>query len=205
MRLGEAFYREKVGIVQAELERRGLDGLLTLCYPEIYYLAGFFHYPTERPVALFGVVVGHNIVLVDTVHLGTLAMIDYAKSLGTPWKALHIEIHPDTTEKVLQKWGQYVGKDNPPLTIVPSPFRQLIQPLHEVLQKELAENPEGYINVILGHLVMDTYWEQGLHQNSQMIVDLTLQNLPRVAVTKIPYQIHHTHITHSEAHSDAGR
>ena len=53
MRLGEAFYRRKVGEVQAALEKRKLDGLLTFYYPEIYYLVGFFHYPTERPVALF--------------------------------------------------------------------------------------------------------------------------------------------------------
>ena len=145
-----------------------------------------------------------NIVLVDNVHLGTLAMIDYAKSLDVPWKAIHIEIHPDNTEKVLQKWTQYIGTDGPELTIVPSPFRQLIQPLHDVLEGELAEHPVGYINVILGHLVMDTYWEQGLHQNSQMIVDLTLQNLSRVAVTKIPYQIHHNqHLEHSHPHADA--
>ncbi len=142
-----------------------------------------------------------NVVLVDNVHLGTLAMIDYAKSIEVPWKAYHIEIHPDNTAKVLQKWEHYVGKDGPPLTIIPSPFRQLIKPLHDMLEQELAEHPTGYINVILGHLVMDTYWEQGLHQNSQMIVDLTLQNLPRVAVTKIPYQIHHVHhMEHNHPH-----
>jgi amino acid transporter len=145
-----------------------------------------------------------NVVLVDNVHLGTLAMVDYAKSTGIPWKAFHIEINPDNSEKVIQKWAQYIGTDGPQLTIIPSPFRQLIKPLHDVLEQELAEHPEGYINVILGHLVMDTYWEQGLHQNSQMIVDLTLQNLSRIAVTKIPYQIHHAQrLEHSHPHSDA--
>jgi Xaa-Pro dipeptidase len=53
MRLSEPFYRKKISAVQQALEQRGLDGLLTLYYPEIYYLVGFFHYPTERPVALF--------------------------------------------------------------------------------------------------------------------------------------------------------
>ncbi len=132
-----------------------------------------------------------SILLVDNVHLGTLAMVDYAKSVNCPWKAIHIEVNPDTTEKVKQKWAQYVGEGE--LTIVPSPYRQLVQPLHDMLKSELATHPEGYINVILGHLVMDTYWEQGLHQNSQMIFDLALQDLPRVTVTKVPYQIHHVH------------
>src|SRR5262249_36778314 len=77
-----------------------------------------------------------SILLVDNVHLGTLAMVDYAKSAGGPWKAIHIEINPEITEKVRQKWAQYVGEGE--LTIVPSPFRSLVQPLHDVLQTELT-------------------------------------------------------------------
>ncbi len=140
-----------------------------------------------------------SILLIDNVHLGTLAMVDYAKSVGGPWKAIHIEVNPDTTEKVRQKWAQYVGEGE--LTIVPSPYRQLVQPLHDILEAELATHPVGYINVILGHLVMDTYWEQGLHQNSQMIFDLALQDLPRVTVTKVPYQIHHVDPNDTPEHS----
>jgi Xaa-Pro dipeptidase len=78
MRLTEPFYRKKVTAVQGELERRGLDGLLTLYYPEIYYLVGFFHYPTERPVALFVPRAADPILFVprletDYVHEGAWA------------------------------------------------------------------------------------------------------------------------------------
>jgi Xaa-Pro aminopeptidase len=53
MRLGQDFYRRKIASVQIELERRNLDGLLTFSYPEVYYLVGFFHFPTERPIGVF--------------------------------------------------------------------------------------------------------------------------------------------------------
>lgn len=53
MRLDEKFYRRKIAQVQELLQRRALDGLLLLSHHQIYYLVGFFHYPTERPVALF--------------------------------------------------------------------------------------------------------------------------------------------------------
>lgn len=53
MRLGIDFYKRKIRAVQQELERRNLDGLFTLSYPEVYYLLGFFHYPTERPIGVF--------------------------------------------------------------------------------------------------------------------------------------------------------
>lgn len=53
MRLQEEFYRGKIALVQGILARRQLDGLLILNHHQIYYLVGFFHYPTERPVILF--------------------------------------------------------------------------------------------------------------------------------------------------------
>ncbi|MBW7885679.1 MAG: aminopeptidase P family protein [Caldilineaceae bacterium] len=53
MRLGVPFYQRKVQAVQQELANRKLAGLLTLHYAQICYLAGFFHYPNERPVGLF--------------------------------------------------------------------------------------------------------------------------------------------------------
>jgi len=51
MRLGEAFYRRKLTECQAMLNDQGLDGLLLFNPPNIYYLTGFFHFPTERTIA----------------------------------------------------------------------------------------------------------------------------------------------------------
>jgi hypothetical protein len=136
-----------------------------------------------------------NLLLIDNVHLGTLAMVDYAKSTGFPWKAVHFAVNPSTTEKICQKWEQYVGKSVPgkdgELIIIDSPYRRLIEPMESLIKNELEQMPEGYLNVIIGHLVMDTYWEQALHQNSQILFDLALQNQERVVVIKVPYQIHH--------------
>ena len=53
MRLDEKFYRRKIAQAQEILAHRSLDGLFLLNHHQIYYLVGFFHYPTERPVALF--------------------------------------------------------------------------------------------------------------------------------------------------------
>lgn len=136
-----------------------------------------------------------SLLLVDNVHLGTLAMVDYANAMNSSWKAIHIEVNPGSAEKVKQKWDHYVGSapggQNGELMIIESPFRRLVEPLQDTIRAELAEMNDGYLNIILGHLVMDTYWEQALHQNSQMIFDLALQNMERVVVTKVSYQIHH--------------
>ena len=53
MRLTEPFYRRKIGEAQVQLVEQALDGLLLFHHPQIYYLAGFFHFPSERPIVLF--------------------------------------------------------------------------------------------------------------------------------------------------------
>lgn len=76
MRLNEAFYRKKIQQVQQELDARGLDGLLTLYYANVFYLAGFFHYPNERPVAVFVPRTGEPTLFIPRLE------IDYTEEAG---------------------------------------------------------------------------------------------------------------------------
>jgi amino acid transporter len=137
-----------------------------------------------------------NLLLVEDVHAGTLRMVDYAKSVDVPWKAVHIEINPDKCDIIRQKWADRVGESE--LIIVPSPYRQLTEPLHEFIESEFERLPEGYINVVMGHLATDTLFEQILHQNSAIIFNLALQDMQRVVVTQVPYQIHAPESANSE-------
>lgn len=76
MRLTEPFYRRKIAQVQQQLEERGLDGLLTLHYANVFYLAGFFHYPNERPVAVFVPRVGEPVLFIPRLE------VDYVDEAG---------------------------------------------------------------------------------------------------------------------------
>jgi amino acid transporter len=129
-----------------------------------------------------------TIVLVDDVHAETLRTVNFARSLGHPWKALLVEVNPEKAERVRKKWETYVdGGDE--LVIIPSPYRQLATPIREYIEGLLEENPNCFIHVIMGHLAMESFWEQTLHQNSAYIFNVALAGLPRVAVTQVPYQI----------------
>ena len=52
----------------------------------------------------------------------------------------------------------------------------------------MAEMTDGYIHVIVGHLVMDSIQGQALHQNAAIALNLALQDIRRVAVTTVAYQ-----------------
>jgi amino acid transporter len=129
-----------------------------------------------------------TLVLVDDVHAGTIHTINFAKSLGVPWTAVHVAIDPDKAERVKEKWRERIG-DEAHLAILPSPYRNLIDPLRGYVLQLLEEMPNGFIHVITGHLVMDKLREQALHQNAAIILNLALQDLDRVTVTTVSYRL----------------
>jgi hypothetical protein len=64
----------------------------------------------------------------------------------------------------------------------------LTGPVHRYVEELMAEMKDGYIHVIVGHLVMDTLQGQALHQNAAITLNLALQDIRRVAVTTVAYQ-----------------
>jgi amino acid transporter len=128
-----------------------------------------------------------TLILIDGVHAETVRMVNFAKSLGHPWKAIHVGVNPEKAEIVKQKWNERIGEGE--LVILPSPFRQLAEPIEEYIAHLQTEVPGSYVHVIMGHLAMDSFWEQALHQNSAFIFNLALSRMERVVVTTVPYQI----------------
>ena len=75
--------------------------------------------------------------------------------------------------------------------VIESPYRLLAEPIQEYIEAIEVENPGCYVHIIMGHLAMDTYWGQVLHQNTALIFNMVLSRMERVVVTTVPYQIHH--------------
>jgi hypothetical protein len=129
-----------------------------------------------------------TVILVDDVHRETVRMVNFAKSLGHDWEAIHVGVNPEKAELVQQKWDERIGEGR--FKVLPSPYRQLAEPIKEYIEQIQKNNEGAFVHVIMGHLVMDTYWEQALHQNSAFIFNLALSQMKRVVVTSVPFQIH---------------
>lgn len=129
-----------------------------------------------------------TLILVDDVHAETARMVNFAKSLDHPWQAVHVEVNPEKAELVRQKWAERIGEGE--FIVLPSPYRLLAEPIKEYIEALQRATPGCFVHVIMGHLVMDSFWEQALHQNSAFIFNLALSHMERVIVTSVPYQIH---------------
>lgn len=129
-----------------------------------------------------------TVVLVDDVHFGTVRVVEFAKSLGCDWTAVHVDYNDRKTSEVQRKWKERVGEGE--LVILRSPYRRLIEPICKYLCDELDRDADLFMHVIMGQLVMDTPWAKALHSNNSLGIMQELQKIDRVVVTDVPYQLH---------------
>jgi hypothetical protein len=130
-----------------------------------------------------------TILLVEDVHAATLRMVNFVKSTHEQWEPVHIAISPEKAELVAQKWHERLP-DEPPLVILESPFRSLTQPLVKYINEYLKQTPDAFVHVVMSQIVFDNYWDHALHANSSIMFKLALQQMDRVAVTDVAYQLH---------------
>jgi hypothetical protein len=128
-----------------------------------------------------------TMLLVDGVHMGTMQMVNFAKSMGNPWHAVHVGVNQEKTQAAQDKWQRYIGEGE--LVVIPSPYRHLVAPIREYVIDLLEANPDAIVHIVMGHLAMDSVLTQVLHQNSSLILNLGLTGLERVVVTIVPLQV----------------
>ncbi|MBI2041521.1 MAG: hypothetical protein HYT20_00695 [Candidatus Nealsonbacteria bacterium] len=91
--------------------------------------------------------------------------VRFAKSLyPTRLRAVHIAIDADATEKLKNNWDNYL-KDVP-LDIVPSEYRDLVEPLLLYLAETEKRWPDESLIVVIPTLVCHHFWEHLLHDAS---------------------------------------
>jgi hypothetical protein len=140
----------------------------------------------EGVLSLLGRVI--HVVLISDVHAAALRQVQFVQSLGFRWIAVHVETDPQKTAEVRRKWQRFFPDE--PLTVLPSPLRDLVGPIRRYVQRLRAEHPDAFIHVIMSQLIMDNLVEQVLHQNATVIFKLALQDIPMVAVTDVGYPLH---------------
>ncbi len=127
------------------------------------------------------------VVLISDVHRETMRLVEVANSLGVPWQAIHVGVDEARVQSIRQKWAERVGAGE--LVILASPYRSLSQPIRHYVKSLLAQQPDGFVQVLMGQLRTGSPLSQLLHQNSHFIEQLALQDLDRVLVTVVPIQL----------------
>ena len=139
--------------------------------------------PASRPKEIINTVV----VLVPSLHRGVLPALEYGRLLSPSCRAVHIEVDPEHTPNLRKQWETW-GKGIP-LTILPSPYRSLTEPLLRYLQQVQDERTDDVVTVVIPEAVPTTWWHHLLHGQSGFRLKLALLARPDLIVANIRYPL----------------
>jgi amino acid transporter len=131
----------------------------------------------------------HSIVLVPIsgVHRAVLQAVGYARSLSGDVRALFVDVDAAATARVRADWEKWGGGTR--LDILESPYRSLMEPLMDYIDRLQEKNPNDYVTVILPEFVPARWWQHLLHNQTALLIKGALLFRPRVVVTSVPFHL----------------
>ena len=128
------------------------------------------------------------IVPIAGVHRGTLAALNYARSLSPDVTAVHVSGDPAEADRLKRKWELW--GDGLRLVILDSPYRLMLEPLVDYVQSLAAQRmPNQTITIVVPQFVSRTWWHSLLHAQTAVWLRLALLFQPGVVVTDVSYHV----------------
>ena len=135
------------------------------------------------------------VVLVSGIHSGVVQALNYAKVIADRGEveALTVDF-PDENgrdsaalERLRADWPRYC--EGIPLRALRSPYRKIVEPIVEELDRMRRVEPEYTITVILPEFVTGHWWANLLHNQTAWRIKTTLLMKPKTVVISIPYHL----------------
>jgi hypothetical protein len=141
------------------------------------------HYGAPPPVRR------HRVIIpISGVHSGSLAALDYARSLSPDVTAVHVSIEPAEAERVQAKWERW--GDGVRLVILESPYRLLLEPLLAYIEEILERRqPNDTVTIVVPQFVPRRWWHNLLHTQTALLLRLALMFRQGIVITDVPYHV----------------
>ena len=132
----------------------------------------------------------HALVLVSGIHQGVVEALGYGRLIaGDRVEALVVDLGGDEfaegpgMAKLRSDWVTYgMGI---PLRRIPSPFRKIVEPVLQEVDRFQEAEPEVCLTVILPEFVTPKWWQRILHNQTALRVKTALAAKPGVIVTSV--------------------
>ncbi|HVN55260.1 MAG TPA: APC family permease [Anaerolineaceae bacterium] len=113
------------------------------------------------------------VIPIAGVHRGVIDAINFARSMTDQITAVFIELDPGSAEEVCRKWCNWLP--DIPIVVVQSPYRSIVSPLLDYLDKTDLEHNDGQQAVLLMPEFIPAHWWEGvLHNQSAWLIKAAL-------------------------------
>ena len=127
------------------------------------------------------------LVLVGDLHRGVVQALQYARTLSPSAKAVYVELDPEKTRRLEEKWGKWgCGL---PLVVLTSPYRSLLTPFLEYLDHLLANGENHVVTIIIPEFIPARWWQHLLHNQTALLIKGALLFRKNVVVTDVPHHL----------------
>ena len=128
------------------------------------------------------------IIPISGVHKGTISALHYARTLSNDITAIHVSIDPNEAEKVRAKWNKW--GDGVRFIILDSPYRLLIEPIVEYLDKiAKVMTTNEVITIVVPQFVQTGQVTKYLHTRTAETLREVLLHRENIIIIEIPYQV----------------
>jgi amino acid transporter len=130
------------------------------------------------------------LVLVGDLHRGVVRALQYAETLSVNAKAVFVELDPERTHRLEQKWAKWgMGL---PLIVLTSPYRSLLGPLLHYVDHILEQGGENQmVTIVLPEFIPARWWQHLLHNQTALLIKGAMLFRKKVIVTDVPYHLRH--------------
>jgi amino acid transporter len=125
------------------------------------------------------------LLLLPRVHRGTLTALDYAAQLQGDCQAVHVTINERALPDLQRKWQTY-GRGIP-LVVLASPYRSLISPVLDYVDKLRVDRPHATITVVVAEAVSTKWYQKLLSENVAQQLKVSLARRKNVVVANVRY------------------
>jgi hypothetical protein len=127
------------------------------------------------------------LVLVGDLHRGVAAALRYAQTLSASVKAVYVEMDPERTQKLEEKWGKWgLGV---PLVVLTSPYRSLLTPFLDYVNHLLALGEHHVVTIVIPEFVPARWWQHLLHNQTALLIKGALLFRKGVVVVDVPFHL----------------
>jgi amino acid transporter len=127
------------------------------------------------------------LVLVGDLHKGVIKALQYARTLSPSAKAVYVELDPEKTRRLEEKWGKWgLGV---PLVVLTSPYRSLLGPFLEYVDHLLAHGENHVVTIVIPEFLPARWWQQLLHNQTALLIKGALLFRRNVVVSDVPYHL----------------
>jgi amino acid transporter len=127
------------------------------------------------------------LVLVGDLHRGVVAALAYAQSLSPSAKAIYIEVDPERTRRLEERWGKW--GQGIPLVVLTSPYRSLLGPLLNYIEQLQSYGERHVVTIVLPEFVPRRWWQNLFHNQTALLIKGALLFRKDVVVTDVPYHL----------------